>query len=360
MRQQQAKAGAKCFVCQQKGQYARDCPLVNAAQGMRASSASKSTHKSSSSTRTAPATVHEVDSIKVPFSECHGLEEEHEEQEEQERPSWWHELHCLQPSSLAHDRSHFAIDRASPYHAMPIAILRQLHISCEPSIDVGACAAGGHRLRYFGKVQLTLQFEKKVTLVMEVMSVIRPLLSVGKLVILAERDHSLCLARCRGLGVAPRRELTQQLMPVEVEGPAESSDLQGEPLEAEQGAQVKQVVPRVAPLPQPPSLEVQRLHMYTHLPMEPRCWKCVASRARDDPHFSRSVAERRTTDEGDWIVMELDYTFVDQLKILSVYMVSAHTGAGTAVELKGIWEFALLLASAENVDLRLNEGDYSR
>ncbi len=64
---------------------------------------------------------------------------------------------------------------------------------------------------------------------------------------------------------------------------------------------------------------LQLMHILMgHLGHAPWCTTCVQARARDDPRERRPVIERLTTSPDAASLVELDYTFIEQLKVLDV------------------------------------------
>ncbi len=78
-------------------------------------------------------------------------------------------------------------------------------------------------------------------------------------------------------------------------------------------------LPGATRMPQAPNPVEQKVHALTHLPHRDWCDVCVKARGRDESHF-RAEEPTRITDQADGLeVIQMDYTFMEELKILSMY-----------------------------------------
>ena len=68
---------------------------------------------------------------------------------------------------------------------------------------------------------------------------------------------------------------------------------------------------------------------------------CVQARARDDPHERRPVIERLTTSPDAAPLVELDYTFIEQLKILDMCWADQSIAAGAVEPVEGPDRYAV-------------------
>ena len=61
---------------------------------------------------------------------------------------------------------------------------------------------------------------------------------------------------------------------------------------------------------------------------------CVKARGRDEGHEHAEDVVRITSRVDGLEVVQMDYTFMEDLKVLSIYVVDHHGGAATAIERK--------------------------
>jgi hypothetical protein len=95
-------------------------------------------------------------------------------------------------------------------------------------------------------------------------------------------------------------------------------------------------LPRAARTPQAPNPAEQKVHALTHLPHRDWCDVCVKARGRDEAHL-HAEETTRITDQVDGLeVIQMDYTFMEDLKVLSMYGLAHRGGAATAIEKKGV------------------------
>ena len=96
--------------------------------------------------------------------------------------------------------------------------------------------------------------------------------------------------------------------------------------------EMEEVQPRELPEPELPSLEVQRQHRLVHVPFAAWCEDCVKAKAKDAPHFRRSALARHTESPEEPPVVQVDYTVIGQMEILTLYAMTLGAGAATAVK----------------------------
>ena len=70
-------------------------------------------------------------------------------------------------------------------------------------------------------------------------------------------------------------------------------------------------------VPKMPVKAVQDQHRLTHLPFQPWCDVCVKAKSVDDPHFRHAEREFEKVDEP--ALVQMDFTFVQGMKILTLY-----------------------------------------
>jgi len=106
--------------------------------------------------------------------------------------------------------------------------------------------------------------------------------------------------------------------------------------------QQQQAQPKAIKLSEAPSDYAQERHRLLHLPREE--WRDVRleARGREDPHRARDPELRQLQGVDEPPVFEVDYTFVDVLKILAHYSVEKGCGGATVVEAKGPGEFVVV------------------
>ena len=93
---------------------------------------------------------------------------------------------------------------------------------------------------------------------------------------------------------------------------------------------------REVPEPHLPDPADQRAHILQgHLPHASWCTVCVKSRARDDPHEHKPLALKLSNEVGAPPLIEMDYTFVEQLKILNLTWTNESISAAIVVASKG-------------------------
>ncbi len=102
----------------------------------------------------------------------------------------------------------------------------------------------------------------------------------------------------------------------------------------------------------------KRLHALTHLPHRDWCEVCVKARGKDTAHQQKEDIARIAENVDGLEVVELDYTYMEDLKILTLYACAHHGGAATAVERKGPYPWIVAwivkrLNSMGILDLRL-------
>ena len=100
---------------------------------------------------------------------------------------------------------------------------------------------------------------------------------------------------------------------------------------------IPQVLPREARIPQEPHPLEKRLHSLTHMPHKDWCDICVKARGRDESHVHAEEATRITDRVDGLEVVQMDYTYMEDMKILSFYVLGHHGGAATVVERKGVY-----------------------
>ena len=86
--------------------------------------------------------------------------------------------------------------------------------------------------------------------------------------------------------------------------------------------------------------DVMRRHEMTHAIAESWCPTCVKARGRDAPHHEREDEEKHTLAVDELPMVQLDYTFIDGVTILDMYVNTMRCGAGTVVERKCVTKFA--------------------
>jgi hypothetical protein len=78
-------------------------------------------------------------------------------------------------------------------------------------------------------------------------------------------------------------------------------------------------LPRAARAPQDPHPAEKKLHALTHLTHRDWCDVCVKARGRDEAHQHAEDIVQITERIDGLEVVQMDYTFMEDLKILSIY-----------------------------------------
>ena len=284
-------------------------------------------------------------------------------------------------------RVDMVLDSAAAIHVLPMRILEKRFADVEPSLTVGLklFGAGGALLKHYGRVIVDVQFTNKhLILGFEVAEVRDPILSVSclqgavqdvsfgsqpKMVlrkgtkVIPHVRKGLYMVTGRLVAAWPAGE--SQVMPVEYGGSRGSADMPveydgsrgsagpgmesggllppGLDLEAASAPpQQQQVQPKAIKLSEAPSDYAQERHRLLHLPHEEWCDVCLEARGREDPHRARDPELRQLQGVDEPPVFEVDYTFVDVLKILAHYSVEKGCGGATVVEAKGPGEFVVV------------------
>ena len=99
--------------------------------------------------------------------------------------------------------------------------------------------------------------------------------------------------------------------------------------------------PKELAMPTLPEADVIRRHEMTHAIAESWCPTCVKARGRDDPHHAREDEEKHTQAVDELPIVQMDYTLIDGVTILDMYVNTIRCGAGTVVEKKEITKFAV-------------------
>ena len=128
--------------------------------------------------------------------------------------------------------------------------------------------------------------------------------------------------------------------------------------------ETREIVARPVPSGVLPSDEEQEKHSHLHFPCQSWCAIRLKAKAKDDGHYAKKQDEI-FEDPGKALIIQLDYTFIESIKILTLFFVNKHVGAATQVATKG--PEASALKWAERVlqmwgvqDYALRSGDYHR
>jgi len=192
----------------------------------------------------------------------------------------------------------FVMDSGAAVHVLSMTLVSGKKLAWKNS-TVKVVAAGGHQLMNYGSVNLVSEFS----------GVVFP-------------DG---LQATKILTVLPA-------LPVD----AGSSDgVRDEALHAQDQSAIT-----LTEVEMPSELEQTR-HKLTHLPPKLWCPLCVKARSRDDPYFKQDRTEKYGESLTGVEVVQMDYTFVEVLKILTMYLVGRSLGAATMVQSKGAEDYAV-------------------
>ena len=230
-----------------------------------------------------------------------------------------------------------------------------------PSLTVRG--AGGRSLRHYGRVLVALQVQENfVSLYFEVVDASRALLSVSAILdkgwrvnfdpdrpMIVKEAMKLHLERRGGLYLfegAVQEVCDEQfgnyevcdVMPIE-SGQAMDIGPVAEHLHEDVREQIPEAQPRELALPELPDAMVIRRHNLTHAEMASWCPVCVQARGRDAVHRAGSLEERLTETVDEIPLVQLDYTYIESLTILDLYVCNLRVGSGTVVEKKGAGRF---------------------
>ena len=286
--------------------------------------------------------------------------EVHEVEQEPRDSAWCFAMEIQSPKTEHSEDStlELAVDSGTEVHIIPFRWVRKT-MKWVRGPDMVMRGAGGEQLRHYGRVEVLLEIKNKlVKLYLEVVDARRALLSVsamldagwqvgfaGELSTITCQQNSIELVRRGGLyllegKVRDARELRRDQMPEVLVMPVETESAL--PMLAEDAREPQVALQaREAPSPELPDTEVIRRHELTHATMEPWCATCVRARGRDDPHHERDEEEKYTMPVDELPMVQLDYTFVDGVTILDMYVDTVRSGAGTVVEKKGATRFAV-------------------
>ena len=223
--------------------------------------------------------------------------------------------------------------------------------------------AGGQSLRHYGRVLVVLKVQESfVSLYFEVVDASRALLSVSAVLdkgwrvdfdpdrpMITTEDMKLYLERQSGLYLfegevqEARDEQLEgdevcDVMPIESEQAMDIGPV-AEHLHEDVREQVPEAQPRELALPELPDAMVIRRHNLAHAEMASWCPVCVQARGRDAVHRAGSLEERLTETVDEIPLVQLDYTYIESLTILDLYVCNLRVGSGTVVEKKGAGRF---------------------
>ena len=74
----------------------------------------------------------------------------------------------------------------------------------------------------------------------------------------------------------------------------------------------------------------------THLPFANWCKECVEAKAVEDPHWTTAPIARGAELVDEHPHVQMDYSYLDRLTVLSLYYVEKMAGNATIVEQKGV------------------------
>ena len=246
----------------------------------------------------------------------------------------------------AAEESLVLVDSGSMIHVCPKAFYEKL--GCEKNYDVQIRAANGQTVVHFGQRTIPLLGANNfpVTVKFEVADVVRPILSVHKLVTrgydvvfgsngcyIAKGDMKLRL-ETHGSAHYLRLQAGQWNSPQSV-FPVVADPI----LDQEESTQPPQVIRS----PVEPSAEERRNHEATHLPFAQWCPVCVEAKSTDVHHRSVDFDERKANqDEEMRAKIQIDYTFLKTgpeeptIVVLTALDVINGIGGATVVKNKGI------------------------
>ncbi|CAE8585279.1 unnamed protein product, partial [Polarella glacialis] len=234
----------------------------------------------------------------------------------------------LQQISAHGDEVVATVDSGSPVHACPKWMAPSRPLLTDRHLKVWS--AGGQRIRHYGHKLVDMELEgSPVQMDFDIMDVRRPIVSVVKMMRMGHKvvfETGKCHIGRPDRGILPMHEMGDVCVlrgKVVEEG---SRHLQVMPVEAE-------AEPR--PIPQregPASLEERMRRNLVHLPFRSWCQVCIRARAREDPHGARQVGQETLEQPA---LVQMDYTFMEKLKLLTAYLLDHGYGAATVVQSKG-------------------------
>ena len=283
----------------------------------------------------------------------------------------------------------WVIDSGSMTHVVRADMARRVLGKLTPQSGIILRGAGGHRLNYFGTAEVILEMGgQRFSLRAEVADVRHNLLSVPKLEdmnydVVFKRDvshisksgwrvrvhrHNLLYqveANLISLRMLPKTGssagnlvlATEALASVEA-APMEGASSCGPALIGEETAPTggaSSSTDRAADARPPANQEIKMIKD-THLPDEETrrrhvlaghldhaawCDVCVQARGRDDPHKQKPDALKISLDPASRPLLEMDYTFIEQVTVLVIIWTDQATSAATVVLKKGGDAFAI-------------------
>ena len=258
-----------------------------------------------------------------------------------------------------------AIDSGSEVHVIPKHKVELWNDELQNGESILLNGAGHERLKYYGRLRITLRIAKhEITSDFEVADVRRAIFSVGVMeehgwrttidknekAIVRDQVHlpmtmegRLYIVTATVLKVVRATGALNGVlvMPLDMEEHADDAveDITG----TQAPARLEDVqLPRETRLPQDPHPAEKRLHSLTHIPHRDWCDICVKARGRDEGHDHAEEATRITDKVDGLEVVQMDYTYMEDMKILSLYATGHHGGAATAVERKGPYPWIVM------------------
>ncbi|CAE8619652.1 unnamed protein product [Polarella glacialis] len=256
-----------------------------------------------------------------------------EEPAEDETPAWvlmmcGDENAALQQISAHGDEVVATVDSGSPVHACPKWMAPSRPLLTDRRLKVWS--AGGQRIRHYGHKLVDMELEgSPVQMDFDIMDVRRPIVSVAKMMKAGHKvvfESGNCHIKRPDGGILPMHRMGDACVLRGKVVEKGSRRLQVMPVEAE-------AEPRPIPQHEGPASKDERMrHSLVHLPRQPWCRVCIRARAREDPH--RALQESQETLEQPSLV-QMDYTFIEAVKLLTAYLLDRGYGAATVVQSKG-------------------------
>ncbi len=97
-------------------------------------------------------------------------------------------------------------------------------------------------------------------------------------------------------------------------------------------------------IPEAPSREEQLKHELAHVPFAAWCPRCVQAKGHDDPHRGKEEIDKATLRIEELPVVQIDFSYIDGLCLLTLYSLELGVGAATVIPIKGADNFQIAWA----------------
>ena len=101
-----------------------------------------------------------------------------------------------------------------------------------------------------------------------------------------------------------------------------------DPISLEDVDHVEERLARGVPARTLPSREEREAHELVHLPYKPWCDMCLRAKPKGDPHLAK-LPEQQLEDPNLGDQVQLDYTVMDNVKIITMFFVNKKLGSAS-------------------------------